>query len=225
MTLGEKIQELRKKQGISQDALAEQLEVSRQAVSKWERDEAVPETDKIIRLARLFGVTTDYLLTEEDPAPVSPIPRTPPVEERIMAFMRRHGYKSGYVMMGLGAFICIMSIAMWLLWPVIAGGFLSAGTDSFDSGFSSHTDALFEGLPEDLPQDIRDEFLSQNPVQGFFDDFDDFGRSSYEAMQTAVRAQSAIFLIGLIPGILLLALGLIIVVKGKKLAHSAVPAH
>ena len=44
MTLGEKIQELRRKNAMSQDVLAEKLEVSRQAVSKWERDEAMPET-------------------------------------------------------------------------------------------------------------------------------------------------------------------------------------
>ena len=52
MTLGEKIQELRRKNAISQDALAERLDVSRQAVSKWERDEATPETDKIVKNVR-----------------------------------------------------------------------------------------------------------------------------------------------------------------------------
>ena len=59
MTLGEKIQELRRKNAISQDVLAERLDVSRQAVSKWERDEAMPETDKIVKLAQVFGVSTD----------------------------------------------------------------------------------------------------------------------------------------------------------------------
>ena len=49
MTLGEKILELRRRNAISQDALAERLDVSRQAVSKWERDEAIPETDKIVK--------------------------------------------------------------------------------------------------------------------------------------------------------------------------------
>lgn len=222
MTFGEKLQTLRKRQGISQDALAEQLDVSRQAVSKWERDEAVPETDKIIRLAQLFGVTTDYLLMDQGPAPSSPTAPVPPVEERIMLFLRRHGYKSGYVMMALGAFICILSIAVWLLWPVVAGGFISAGMDGFDLGFGSNVDVQFEGLPDDLPQSIRDEIINQNPVNGFFDDF---GSTAADSMKAAVRAQAGIFLIGLIPGVLLLAFGLILVIKGKKLAQSAAATH
>lgn len=62
MTFGEKLQTLRQRSGMSQDALAEKLNVSRQAVSRWERDETMPETDKVVALADLFGVTTDYLL-------------------------------------------------------------------------------------------------------------------------------------------------------------------
>ena len=65
MTFGEKLQKLRARAGMSQDALAERLNVSRQAVSRWERDETMPETDKIVPLADLFGVTTDYLLREQ----------------------------------------------------------------------------------------------------------------------------------------------------------------
>ena len=64
MTFGEKLQDLRRKGAMSQDVLAEKLEVSRQAVSKWERDEAMPETEKIIRIANLFGVSIDYLLLD-----------------------------------------------------------------------------------------------------------------------------------------------------------------
>ena len=62
MTFGEKLQRLRQRAGMSQDALAEKLNVSRQAVSRWERDETMPETDKVVLLADLFDVTTDYLL-------------------------------------------------------------------------------------------------------------------------------------------------------------------
>lgn len=47
MTFGEKLQSLRQRAGMSQDALAERLQVSRQAVSRWERDETMPETDKV----------------------------------------------------------------------------------------------------------------------------------------------------------------------------------
>ena len=62
MTFGEKLQSLRQRAGMSQDALAERLQVSRQAVSRWERNETMPETDKVVALADIFGVTTDYLL-------------------------------------------------------------------------------------------------------------------------------------------------------------------
>ena len=65
MTFGEKLQGLRQKAGMSQDALAEKLNVSRQAVSRWERDETMPETDKVVALADLFDVTTDYLLRQQ----------------------------------------------------------------------------------------------------------------------------------------------------------------
>lgn len=66
MTFGEKIQKLRKEAGISQEELSYQLGVSRQAVSKWERDSGYPETEKIVRMGRIFNVSLDYLLNEEE---------------------------------------------------------------------------------------------------------------------------------------------------------------
>lgn len=61
-TLSQRIQQLRKQNGLSQEQLAEQLKVSRQAVSKWESAQAQPDLDKILALSALFDVTTDYLL-------------------------------------------------------------------------------------------------------------------------------------------------------------------
>ena len=55
MTVGERIQQLRKAAGLSQEQLAEQLDVSRQSVSKWELNDAAPEISKIIALSELFG--------------------------------------------------------------------------------------------------------------------------------------------------------------------------
>lgn len=72
MTFGEKLQKLRAGAGLSQDALAELLDVSRQAVSRWERDETMPETEKVVRLSAYFHVTTDYLLKEEETSPGPP---------------------------------------------------------------------------------------------------------------------------------------------------------
>ncbi len=65
MKINEKIQELRMKNGLSQEALAEKLGISRQSVSKWELGQALPEIDKVVIMSRLFSVTTDELLINE----------------------------------------------------------------------------------------------------------------------------------------------------------------
>ena len=64
MTTGQKIQKLRKDKKMTQEAFADQLQVSRQSVSKWESDVAYPETDKLIDIATLFDVSVDYLLKD-----------------------------------------------------------------------------------------------------------------------------------------------------------------
>lgn len=80
MILADKIIKLRKQNGWSQEELAEKMQVSRQAVSKWESAQSIPDIEKLLTLSKLFGVTTDYLLKEEledeeladdSPAPVS----------------------------------------------------------------------------------------------------------------------------------------------------------
>lgn len=82
MIFADKLITLRKKAGWSQEELAEQLGVTRQSVSKWEGAQSVPDIDKILQMSRLFGVTTDYLLKDDQSEPeytpddeVSPLPR------------------------------------------------------------------------------------------------------------------------------------------------------
>lgn len=65
MIFADKLVQLRKKNGWSQEELAEQMNVSRQSVTKWESAQSIPELEKIVRLSKLFGVSTDYLLKEE----------------------------------------------------------------------------------------------------------------------------------------------------------------
>lgn len=65
MNLGEKIFKLRKEKGLSQEALAEQLGTTRQAVSKWENNQGFPETEKLLQLSNLFEVSVDFLLKDE----------------------------------------------------------------------------------------------------------------------------------------------------------------
>ena len=70
--LSEKLYQLRKKSGFSQQQLAEQLKVSRQAISKWESGSAFPESEKLIIISNYFGVSVDYLLKDnvEDDAKI-----------------------------------------------------------------------------------------------------------------------------------------------------------
>lgn len=65
MIFADKLVRLRKKSGMSQEELAEKMNVSRQSVSKWEGAQSVPDLEKILQLGELFGVTTDYLLKDE----------------------------------------------------------------------------------------------------------------------------------------------------------------
>lgn len=65
MTIGEKIKKLREEQNISQEHLAKMLDVSWRLVAKWERSDAIPEIDKIVRLSEIFGVSTDVLINDD----------------------------------------------------------------------------------------------------------------------------------------------------------------
>ena len=74
MKLADKLFELRKEKGWSQEKLAEQINVSRQSISKWESGQALPELEKIVELSKIFQVTTDYLLLEDSDKPeIKPI--------------------------------------------------------------------------------------------------------------------------------------------------------
>ena len=104
MTFGEKLQKLRARAGLSQDQLAELLDVSRQAVSKWERDEAMPEAEKLVRISRQFGVSTDYLLLEEleEPETASVPAPAAGLWGRIKQWYRNRGYLLAWVLAAWG---------------------------------------------------------------------------------------------------------------------------
>lgn len=70
MELSQRIKENRIRCGLSQEALAEKMEVSRQAVTKWEQGKSAPSTENLFRLAQIFGTTVDLLLPSEEPKPV-----------------------------------------------------------------------------------------------------------------------------------------------------------
>lgn len=76
MIIGAKIAACRKRAGMSQEKLANELNISRQAVSRWETGEAVPDTEKVIQLSRIFHVTTDYYWILTKPRKAQPPPKT-----------------------------------------------------------------------------------------------------------------------------------------------------
>ena len=69
MTLGQKLKEIRKRFGMSQEQLAEILNVSRQAITKWENDGGLPDVSNLQEIAKTFGITVDYLLDDENQLP------------------------------------------------------------------------------------------------------------------------------------------------------------
>ena len=66
MEFGQKLQKLRKEHNMSQEDLAQKIGVTRQSISKWELKNSFPETDKIILISKLFGISTDYLLLDDE---------------------------------------------------------------------------------------------------------------------------------------------------------------
>ena len=116
MTFGEKIQKLRKEAGLSQEELSYQLEVSRQAISKWERDNGYPETEKIIRMSKLFHVSLDYLLNEEDEQKPEMNPEEKGIyvsremAEGFLSYQRRKLQKTG---IAVSLFIGSLSLTFW----------------------------------------------------------------------------------------------------------------
>ena len=116
MIFADKLIQLRKKSGWSQEELAEQMGVSRQSISKWEGAQSIPDLEKIIRLAKLFSVSTDYLLLDEMGEPEGGTPALPgkdsPALRRISmeeanAFLKIKEETARYI--AWGVFLCILS--------------------------------------------------------------------------------------------------------------------
>lgn len=132
MILADKIIELRKKQGWSQEELAQHLGVSRQSVSKWESAASIPDLDKIIKLSQLFGVSTDFLLKDTpDPSLTQALPTTEPE----LAPLRRVSLEEANTYLDLvraTAGKAALGVALCILSPVILillGGLAEEGTN------------------------------------------------------------------------------------------------
>ncbi len=113
MILADKIIDLRKKNGWSQEELAEMMDVSRQSISKWESAQSVPDMARILRLSEIFGVSTDYLLKDE----ISPADASVPADtgssarsvslEEASAFLELRSKNARQI--ALGVLLCVLS--------------------------------------------------------------------------------------------------------------------
>ena len=145
MILADKIIDLRKKNGWSQEELAEKLDVSRQSISKWESAQSVPDMGRILKLSQIFGVSTDYLLKDEIESIVpveglpddSPAARTVTMEEA-NAFLRLRERNARSV--ALGVMMCILSpLLLILLEGARQFGFLTACARAASSTWRKRT--------------------------------------------------------------------------------------
>ena len=114
MILADKIIQLRKQNGWSQEELAEKLSVSRQSVSKWESAASIPDLNRILQLSAIFAVTTDYLLRDElDEADRLPTAVEPEEHGRRVSLDLARSYlelrRRGGKRVGLGTGLCILS--------------------------------------------------------------------------------------------------------------------
>lgn len=113
MILADKVIKLRRKNGWSQEELAEKMNVSRQAVSKWESAQTTPDLEKILQLGNLFGVTTDYLLkddieNEEFVEGINEIPFRKVTLAEANNYLEQR--KSASVKIAVATFLCILSV-------------------------------------------------------------------------------------------------------------------
>lgn len=128
MILAEKLIELRKKNGWSQEELAGRLGVSRQSVSKWESGASIPDLDKILKMSALFGVSTDFLLkdTEELPSPEleEPIDTSPSDPVRVFTLAEANEYlglvRHAAGKIALGVVLCILSPTLLILMAALS---------------------------------------------------------------------------------------------------------
>ncbi len=126
MTLGKRISTYRTARRLSQEEVAEHLAVSRQAVSKWETDRAVPELDKLVALSDLFGVTLDQLVKGEEEPPPSPAPPPDGTGDRTEAPAMAHGlWRPSPTRCIIGALLLCFGGAL-TVWLLLLGGGLFA---------------------------------------------------------------------------------------------------
>lgn len=125
MEIGERLQYLRKAKGISQEKLAEQLHVTRQAISKWENGQSYSDLDNLKALCEFYGVTADYIIKGED------------VKNQKTTFDKRVKLIIFGVMSGIGAVLCC-------LLPLFASIYQQSEANTWSSWYTNANDYITE---------------------------------------------------------------------------------
>ncbi len=138
MTFGEKLQALRKKQGWTQEELAAKITVSRQALSKWESGAAIPDTENVLQISKLFGVSTDYLLNDEYDSDND----IPAVQTKSEALTKRY---SGIMYVAIGGIVSAIGATGVLIMAIL--GSISSAIISYPSAEENGLATVKTGLP------------------------------------------------------------------------------
>lgn len=140
MTIGKKIIKFRNMQNLSQEELAARLNVSRQTVSKWENDVAMPDAYNVVELAKVFNCSTDELLLGQEEEKRDNDNQIVEAMDHVGGFVKRHWQKYGYYLLGVGIVLLFFSF-------VVSGMF---GSFWGHNGFGSMTghDGILTGFHE-----------------------------------------------------------------------------
>lgn len=159
MKLSEKILYSRKRAGLSQEALADMVGVSRQAVSKWETGEALPETAKLAALGAALGVSLDWLLSDAEPEEpeeeqARPEDWTDKLPRMLRGAAKRWGWLAGVYLAVVGALFAGMGALARLMSRSMFDGFTSAAGDlglGLGGDFVSVGGDVFSGFARNNP--------------------------------------------------------------------------
>lgn len=141
MAFAQRLQEVRRRSGLTQEQFAERLCVSRQAVSKWETGEALPETAKLAALGAALGVSVDWLLSDSEPEepeeePARPEDWTDKLPRMVRGAAKRWGWLAGVYLAVVGAIFTGMGALVRAMIKSMVGSFSSAteGMGNFFNG-------------------------------------------------------------------------------------------
>ena len=159
MTTGEKIAALRREKGFSQEALGEKLGLSRQAVSKWESDQAVPTMDNLVELSRLFGVPVDTLLRPDEPLPGKE--QQPPEGVKLSA----EGLKISYApVLTRKTKWFIIALAMLILVSVLGNIYAMARVQSLEEQLRA---LQMQAQPQDAESVVKQESIEEDALSDY----------------------------------------------------------